>query len=130
MQPSSPLPEWATAEGLIPQLSACLALVRPVSMSEDAAAEWLGVAASDLAGYRRLSVEIALADARRNCTHHGQVLPHVFKYMEEANPWRMGKPLERRLPNQAAARSLPAPETAALIGQATRALTRHPGHAD
>ncbi len=37
----SPLNGWATVEGLVPQLSACLALVRPVGMNDDAAAEWL-----------------------------------------------------------------------------------------
>ena len=100
-------------------------------MTEDAAAEWLAVAASELAGYRRLSVEVALSDARQRCTHHGQILPHVIKYMEEANPWRMGKPLERRLPNQPQARALAAPEAARLIGDATRSLSaRHPGHVD
>lgn len=128
--PSSPSREWATAEGLIPQLSACLALVRPVSMSEDAAAEWLAVAASELAGYGRLSVEAGLSDARQRCTHHGQIVPHVIKYMEASNTWRLGKPLERRLPKPADSRALPPPVTN-VIGQATRALTaRHPGHAD
>lgn len=121
-QLNSPSREWATAEGLIPQLSACLALVRPVSMSEDAAAEWLAVAASELAGYRRLSVEAALSDARQRCTYHGQIIPHVIKYMEDANPWRLGKPLERRLPKQAAP-SLPPPDVAALIGKAGNALS-------
>ncbi len=57
-----------------------------------AAAEWLAVAASELAGYRRLSVEAALSDARQRCTYHGQIIPHVIKYMEDANPWRLGKP--------------------------------------
>ena len=123
-RPSSLSSEWASAEGLIPQLSACLALVRPVSMTEDAAAEWLAVAANELAGYRRLSVEVALSDARHRCTHHGQIIPHVIKYMEEANPWRMGKPLERQLPRSAASRSLPAPEVTALIGNAASALRR------
>ncbi len=130
MQRSSPLREWATPEGLIPQLSACLALVRPVSMSEDAAAEWLAVAAGELAGYSRTSLEAGMSDARQRCTHHGQIVPHVIKYMEASNTWRLGKPLERHLPSQNRPRELPAPETSALIGQATRALTRHPGHAD
>lgn len=129
-QRKSPSDEWASAERLVPQLSACLALVRPVSMTEDAAAEWIAVAASELAGYRRLSVEAGLSDARQRCTYHGQIVPHVIKYMEEANPWRMGKPLERRLPNQPRPRAIAASETTALIGQATRTLTRHPGHAD
>lgn len=122
MQPNSPLREWATPEGLIPQLSACLALVRPVSMSEDAAAEWLAVAAGELTGYRRLSVEAALSDARQRCTYHGQILPHVIKYMEEANPWRLGKPLERRLPAKPEQRAIGHNPAAAILEQAASAL--------
>lgn len=129
-QPSSPSREWAAAEGLIPQLAACLALVRPVSMTEDAAAEWLAVAASELSGYLRISVEAGLSDARQRCTHHGQIVPHVIKYMEASNTWRLGKPLERRLPGNGRAKALLSPQAQAIIGQATRALTRHPGHAD
>jgi hypothetical protein len=41
--------------------------------------------------------------------------------MEEATPWRMGKPLERRLPGQVE-RQLPPPEVRGLIEGATRAL--------
>lgn len=128
--PSSPSREWATAEGLIPQLSACLALVRPVSMTEDAAAEWLAVAASELAGYGKLMVEAGLSDARQNCTHHGQIVPHVIKWMQGSTPWRMGQPLARKLPEQQRPRALASPEAQRVIGEATRALTRHPGHAD
>lgn len=91
-------------------------------MSEDAAAEWLAVAASELAGYRRLSVEAALSDARQRCTYHGQIIPHVIKYMEDANPWRLGKPLERRLLKRDAP-SLPPPDVAALIGKVGNALS-------
>lgn len=97
-------------------------------MSEDAAAEWLAVAASELAGYLRVSVEAGLSDARQRCTHHGQIVPHVIKYMEASNTWRLGKPLERRLPKRAETRALP-PPVSDMIGQATRALTaRHPGY--
>lgn len=122
MQRSSPLREWATPEGLIPQLSACLALVRPVSMSEDAAAEWLAVAAGELAGYSRMSVEAALSDARQRCTYHGQIIPHAVKYMEDANPWRMGKPLERHLPAKPGQRAIGHNPATALIEQASRNL--------
>ena len=114
-QRKSPSDEWASAERLVPQLSACLALVRPVSMTEDAAAEWIAVAASELAGYRRLSVEAGLSDARQRCTYHGQIVPHVIKYMEESNSWRLGKPLERMLPQSQPAPALPSNVTA-LIG--------------
>lgn len=122
MQPSSPLREWATAEGLIPQLSASLALVRPVSMSEDAAAEWLAVAASELAGYSKLMVEAGLSDARQNCTYHGQIVPHVIKWMQGSTPWRMGQPLARHLPAKPEQRSIGHHGTTALIEQAGNAL--------
>jgi len=92
-------------------------------MTEDAAAEWLAVAANELAGYRRTSIEAALSDARHRCTYHGQIVPHVIRFMEELTSWRMGKPLERRLPNQSRPRELAPPETTALIEQATRSLT-------
>lgn len=121
-QLNSPLREWATAEGLIPQLSASLALVRPVSMSEDAAAEWLAVAAGELAGYSRLSVEGALSDARQRCTYHGQIVPHVIKYMEDTSTWRMGKPLERHLPNRNEARALTSSTVSGLIEGAVNSL--------
>lgn len=98
----SPSNGWATVDWLVPRLAACLALVRPVSMTEEAAAEWLAVAATELDGYARYTVEDALADARRNCTHHGQIIPHAVRHMEASEPWRLGKPLPRRLP--------PAPE--------------------
>lgn len=131
MQRSSPLREWATPEGLIPQLSACLALVRPVSMSEDAAAEWLAVAAGELAGYSKLMVEAGLSDARQTCTYHGQIVPHVIKWMQGSTPWRMGQPLERRLPAKPEQRAIGHNPATALIEQTTRKLsTRHPGHAD
>lgn len=100
-------------------------------MSEDAAAEWIAVAAMELAGYRRTLVDAALSDARKVCTFHGKIVPHAIKWMEEATPWRMGKPLARNLPRPAAPRALPAPEVTALIGETTRALKpRHPGYTD
>ncbi len=83
-QQTSPSNDWATVDQIIPQLSANFALVRPVTMSEDAAAEWLAVAATELNGYRRDQIEQALSAARRECTHHGQILPFVFKWLDEA----------------------------------------------
>ncbi|MXO67775.1 hypothetical protein GRI72_02870 [Altererythrobacter marinus] len=90
-------------------------------MTDDAAAEWLAVAANELEGYRAGILRIGLGEARKTCTHHGQIVPTVIKAMEEATPWRMGKPLERRLPGQVE-RQLPPPEVRGLIEGATRAL--------
>jgi hypothetical protein len=106
----------------LPQLAACLALVRPVSMSEEAAAEWLAVAASELAGYQRWLVMSGLTEARKHCTFHGQIIPTAIKHMEEATPWRMGKPLDRQLPGKTK-ESLPPPEIQGLIASAAKNLS-------
>jgi hypothetical protein len=91
-------------------------------MSEEAAAEWLAVAANELAGYQRWQVVAGLESARRRCTFHSQILPHVIKDMEDSTPWRMGKPLDRLLP-PSQREALPPPEIQGLIEGATRALT-------
>lgn len=92
-------------------------------MSEDAAAEWLAVAAAELAGYRRGLVEAALGEARKHCNFHGQIVPFAITKMEEMTPWRLGKPLARQLPGQARA-PLPPPEIQGLIEGASAALSR------
>lgn len=124
-QRKPPLSDYSTAADVVPELAACFALVRPVSMTDDAAAEWLAVAASELAGYRAGLLKIGMAAARKTCTHHGQIIPAIIREMEDATPWRLGKPLERRLPGQAA-KQLPPPEVQGLIDGATRALTSGP----
>lgn len=91
-----PCNEWATADQIIPHIAANLALVRPVSMNDEAAAEWLAVAATELDGYVFADVKAALSKARATCTHHGQILPTVLQNMKDAQPWRLGKPLARR----------------------------------
>lgn len=121
-QPSSRLNDYIPASDVIPPLAACLALVRPVSMTEEAAAEWLAVAANELAGYRRGSVLAALSEARKRCTHHGQIVAFTIKEMEDSQPWRLGKPLDRKIPG-AAADALPPPEIRGLIANASRSLS-------
>lgn len=69
-------------------LASCFALVRPVSMDTAAADEWLMVAAGEIAGYKRWMVESAAASARRGCSHHGQIIPHMIKHMEGLVSWR------------------------------------------
>lgn len=123
LPPKSPSNDYITASEVIPPLAACLSLVRPVGMSEDAAAEWLAVAANELSGYRRGSVISALTEARKRCTHHGQIVAFVIKEMEDSTPWRLGKPLDRRLPGSAT-EALPPPEIRGLIANASRSLSR------
>lgn len=121
-QPKSRSSDYITASEAVPHLAACLALVRPVSMSEEAAAEWLAVAATELAGYRTGLVIGALSEARKRCNYPSQIIPFVIKDMEDATPWRLGKPLDRiRPPTEREA--LPPPEIQGLIDNATKALT-------
>lgn len=115
--------DFIQASEVLPQLAGCLALVRPVGMSEEAAAEWLAVAATELAGYSRRLVTSSLAEARRRCTHHGQIVPFVINDMEENTPWRLGKPLPRHLPGPEVAEALPSTEIRGLIESANRSLS-------
>lgn len=70
-------PEQATA-----LLTACLALVRPVGMTEDETEDWLGVAVGEVLGFSLPVLDRACADARRTCTHHSQIIPAVIAAAE------------------------------------------------
>lgn len=116
--------EWASPDDIMPPLAACFALVRPAGMGNDAAAEWLAVATGELVGYQTASVLAALAYARRNCTHHSQIVPHVIRILDEqANLYcytgRREAP--RRLPGELRD-ELPPNEIAGLIEATARAL--------
>ena len=102
----------------MPQLAACFALVRPVGMTEDAATEWLAVAAHELAGYKQWMVESGLKAARKTSTHHGQIIPKAIEHMRTLDPWQ---PLEQRNPR--ADLIAPPPEIQGLIDTAAKKLT-------
>lgn len=78
-------PLTITKREIISQLSACLALVRPVSMSDDAATEWLTVAAAEISGVSRSRLNAACRTARRECTYHGQILPTILRELEASS---------------------------------------------
>ena len=64
-------------------LTTCLALVKPVGMSGDDARAWLTVAAGEVKHLPRDILEAACAEARKTCTHHGQIIPAILKEGEE-----------------------------------------------
>lgn len=72
-------------------LAACLALVRPVTMTDEAAVEWITVASRELAGFPPSVIEQACSSAKRHCSHHAKILPFVTEECEriEADFWRM-----------------------------------------
>lgn len=61
-------------------LTSCLALVRPVGLSDDNARDWLRVAAMEVAHVPADMLRDACSEARRTCTHHGQIVPAIIKY--------------------------------------------------
>lgn len=63
---------------IINEISSCLALVKPVGMSDDMATEWLAVAAGELLDLTRNALKAGCAHARRTCTHHAQIVPTVL----------------------------------------------------
>ena len=80
----------------IDHLSACLALVRPVGMSDDAATEWLTIAATELKDLPAGVLERAAKQARQKCSHHGQIIPAILATQDVAT-WRAGESLSRAM---------------------------------
>lgn len=90
-------------------------------MSDDAAAEWIAVAAAEFDGYRLDQLAAALEAARRDCTHHGQIVPFVFKWLEtEANRFNYAA---RKRPDRRTALPPASPQVAGLIANAAKALS-------
>lgn len=90
-------------------------MVRPVGLSDDNARDWLRVAAGEVSGIHADLLELACAEARRTCTHHGQIVPTIIKHSAEWMSLR--KQIERttRMAEEEAERrrrqqDLPAPE--------------------
>jgi hypothetical protein len=80
---SRDLLEPAKPTEIVHQLSACLALVRPVGMGDEAATEWLTVAATTLGALPPDMLAKGAEAARKTCTHHGQIVPKILAETEE-----------------------------------------------
>lgn len=76
-------------------LTSCLALVRPVGLSDENARDWLRVAAGEVAHIHTDLLVEACASARRSCTHHGQIVPRIIKETEERMDLRKREQLAR-----------------------------------
>src|SRR5690606_13394590 len=86
-QPSGSGNGSASLDDAITLLSSCFALVRPTGMNDQAAEDWLSVASAELTGYPLSLVKIGCDAARRECTHHSQIVPFVLKKIGEMRPW-------------------------------------------
>lgn len=72
----------ASPAELTSQLTACLALVRPVGMGDTEAADWLGAAATSLAQVPIDLFNRACITARRTCKHHSAIVPTIAAQIE------------------------------------------------
>lgn len=54
-------------------------------MSDDAATEWLTVAAAEIGSVSADRLRLACRKARRECTYHGQVLPTIMRELEASS---------------------------------------------
>ena len=64
-------------------LSSCLTLVRPASMTDEQAEEWLAIGAQDLADFPEDVIEMACRHARRVCRFPSEVIPAAVAHCEE-----------------------------------------------
>lgn len=79
-----PKPSPLSRGEIINELSSCLALVKPVGMSDAMATEWLAVAAGELLDLTRNALKAGCAHARRTCSHHAQIVPTVLAEAERS----------------------------------------------
>lgn len=71
----------------IAALSACLALVRPVGMTEDETSDWLEVAADTLEDIPAHIVQDGARAARKRCDHHSKIVPTIIEVTRDAVAW-------------------------------------------
>lgn len=67
---------------------ACLTLVRPPSMSDEAASDWVAVAAGQLSDLSDYEIRKGANVARNECTFHSQIIPTIRKANAEAIAYR------------------------------------------
>ena len=67
---------------------ACLTLVRPASMSDEAASDWVAVAAGQLSDLSEYEIRKGANVARNECQFHSQIIPTIRKANAEAIAYR------------------------------------------
>lgn len=70
------------------ELTACLALVAPVGMTEESRGEWLAVAWDTLKHLPPDILAIGAKKARQKCDHPAKVVPAIIAETEQMMSWR------------------------------------------
>lgn len=93
----------ATSEQFRDELTACLALVVPVGMTEESRREWLSVAWATVGHLPAYLLSAGCEEARKTADHPAKIVPAIIGYAEQRLENR--KRINREYPV-----SLPAPE--------------------
>lgn len=96
----------ATSDQFRNELTACLALVVPVGMTEEARREWLLVAWETLKHLPPDILHRGCETARKTCDHPSKIVPAIIAETKETMEWR------RDSAREAAALALPGPPRA------------------
>lgn len=97
------------------ELTACLALVVPVGMTEEGRREWLSVAWATLGHLPPDLLAIGCKAARQSCDHPSKIVPAIIAETEQQMHWR------RNAGSAPTATLLPAPKS--LMDRRGEAMT-------
>jgi len=69
----------------VTELQKCLALVRPVGMTDGMARDWLAAAVLEVRHISPQTLARACAEVRKTATHHGQIIPAIIAATQSAS---------------------------------------------
>lgn len=88
----------ATSDVFRNELTACLALVVPVGMTEEGRREWLSVAWATLGHLPPDLLAIGCKVARETCDHPSKIVPTIIAETQEMMRWRRDAVRDEELP--------------------------------
>ena len=111
---------WRAAE-----LNRALALLRPVSMSDETASDWLAAAIAETADMPDALFRQGVSEARKSCTFHGQLVPAIRAPQKRVDDYRasLGMPSISYKPDNVHQLAAPRRGTG-MIGDAVKRIGR------
>jgi hypothetical protein len=78
----------ATSDDFRNELTACLTLVAPVGMTEEAKRDWLAVAWATIGHLPADLLSLGCQQARQTCDHPSKIVPAIIAATEQSLQWR------------------------------------------
>jgi hypothetical protein len=82
----------ATSDDFRNELAACLTLVAPVGMTEEAKRDWLAVAWATIGHLPADLLSLGCKQARQTCDHPSKIVPAIIAATEQSLHWRASLP--------------------------------------